>query len=548
MSDLTLKSTNELDEKLSSIEYIKNEEEYKGKAQQLNIPYINLKQFPIDKNSVAIIDKSSAIKGQIVAIAKTGQLLTVCTSNPDNIETKQIIKELEDRGFNIKLLLCSPYSLNFAYKIYDDLPKAVKDLEGILTLSDDLLNSTADENEKTGASTTILIDTIVSKALVKKASDIHIEPEEKQTNIRYRLDGVLQPILTLNQTQYNNLLSRIKVISGLKLNIHAVPQDGRFTIRTRVKDIETRVSILPGAYGEYIVIRILDPGSIQRKLAELGMHEWVLNKMNSLLQKTTGAILTTGPTGSGKTTTLYACINELNEPGSKIITIEDPIEYHINGIAQTQIDDRAGYTFASGLRSILRQDPDIVLVGEIRDQETAEIAMQAALTGHLVFSTLHTNDAAGAIPRLIDLGANPVSIAPAIKGVMAQRLVRRLCPDCSSVEVIHPEDLDLIGKKLNSLNEESKKLFNINESTQIAYPNPKGCKECNNLGYKGRIGVYELFEIDPEIEKLILEKPSIFDVLELAIKKGMIPMLQDGFIRVLEKTTSVEEVVRVVGT
>lgn len=548
MSDLNLKSSSDLESKLSAIEQEKAEESTKKQAYSLNLPYLNLRQFPIDKNSIAIIDKSSALKGQILCIAKTGQLLNISVVNPENSETKRIIKELEDRGFKYKTNLISLNSFYFGTKIYDDLPSVVKELEGIISISENSLSTDHSKQDITKTSTTDLIEIVIAQALLSKASDIHIEPEEKSTNIRYRLDGVLQPTFNLNPAQYTSILSRTKILSGLKLNIHAVPQDGRFTIRLKNKDIETRVSILPGAYGEYVVIRILDPSSIRVKLSELGMHDWILKKLSGLLQKSNGAILTTGPTGSGKTTTLYACISELNEPGTKIITIEDPIEYHIAGVSQTQIDDSAGYTFASGLRSILRQDPDIVLVGEIRDQETAEIAMQASLTGHLVFSTLHTNDAAGAIPRLIDLGANPVSIAPAIKGVMAQRLVRKLCEKCKKTEVIHQDNLDFMLEKLNILNESNKKIFNLTKETQICYPNPDGCTECNSIGYKGRVGIYELFEIDPEIEKLILQKPSIYDVFNLSVQKGMIPMLQDGILRVLEKSTSLEEVVRVIGT
>lgn len=548
MSDINLKSSTELENKLSSIEGEKMEESTKTKASSLNIPYLNLKQFPIDKNSIAIIDKSSALKGQIVSVAKSGQLLSICLINPDNQETQQIIREIEDRGFKTKIFLISINSFYLATKIYDDLPQTVKELEGVLPITDELLLNKVDKTKLAKTSTTELMDIIVAHALSSKASDIHIEPEEKETAIRYRLDGVLQPTFKLNNNQYSSILSRTKILSGLKINIHSTPQDGRFTIRLKNKDIETRVSILPGAYGEYIVIRILDPGSIRIDLDQLGMHDWIVKQIKNLLQKTTGAILTTGPTGSGKTTTLYACINNLNEPGTKIITIEDPIEYHIAGISQTQVDDRAGYTFASGLKSILRQDPDIILVGEIRDQETAEIAMQASLTGHLVFSTLHTNDAAGAIPRLIDLGANPVSIAPAIKGIMAQRLIRKLCDKCKIQEVIHQDDLDFILEKLNSLSEESKKLFSVSKDSKLSYPKPEGCDNCDGIGYKGRLGVYELFEIDPEIERLILQKPSIFDVYNLAIKKGMIPMLHDGIIRVINQETSLAEVVRVVGT
>jgi len=333
-------------------------------------------------------------------------------------------------------------------------------------------------------------------------------------------------------------------MSGLKINIHDAPQDGRFTIRRTGYDIEVRVSILPGAYGENIVMRILDPSAIKQKLEDLGMRTDILTTVKKLLEKTTGAILTTGPTGSGKTTTLYAFINHLNSPDMKIITIEDPIEYHIGGISQTQVDAHAGYTFAGGLRSIVRQDPDVILVGEIRDVETAEIAMQAALTGHLVLSTLHTNDAAGTIPRLIDLGVRPVTIAPAVNAAMAQRLVRRLCPSCRKKTQIRSNDLRILTNYLSNL-PKSIKMPALNGSLEIYYP--QECKACNNTGYRGRVGVYEIFEIDDEMEKVILKSPAISDVQELAVKKGMITLLQDGLLKVLEGVTSMEEVLRVIG-
>ena len=358
------------------------------------------------------------------------------------------------------------------------------------------------------------------------------------------MTGVQTCALPISPAGYPGLLSRIKLLAGLKINIHESPQDGRFTIRKKDKDIEVRVSVLPGAYGENIVMRILDPSTIKQKLEDLGMRDDVLAQIKKLLEKTTGAILTTGPTGSGKTTTLYAFVRHVNKPDVKVITIEDPIEYHMEGISQTQVDPKAGYTFSGGLRSIVRQDPDVILVGEIRDVETAEIAMQAALTGHLVFSTLHTNDAAGAIPRLIDLGVRPVTIAPALNVAMAQRLVRRLCQKCKKKQRAGSGDTALLKKYLATL-PKNIKIPELGETLEIY--SPQQCKECNDTGYQGRIGVYEIFEIDAEIEKLILKSPAISEVQELAVKKGMVTLLQDGLLKVLEGVTSIEEVMRVIG-
>ena len=406
----------------------------------------------------------------------------------------------------------------------DEIGKEIKNLSDLK----DKISKTA---------TTEILEIIFAGALKTEASDIHFEPEEKGVRLRFRIDGVLQDMAEFDKAAWVPVLNRIKLMAGLKLNVHDRPQDGRFTIRSGV-DIEIRVSALPGAYGESIVMRMLDPRTIKNGLEELGLNEELLEEVKKQLKKTTGAILTTGPTGSGKTTTLYAFLNWVNKPGIKAITIEDPIEYHIKGVYQTQVEPEKGYSFSSGLRSIVRQDPDVILVGEIRDAETAEIAMHAALTGHLVFSTLHTNDAAGTIPRLIDMGIKPQIIAPAINMAMAQRLVRKLCPSCKIQDKIEPEVLEKIQKVLSPIKDRLK-LPKLDSSLKINFPG-KGCKECNELGYKGRIGVYEAFVIDKEMEKLILKSPAISDIQELAEKEGMITMLQDAYLKLLSGITSIE--------
>lgn len=393
------------------------------------------------------------------------------------------------------------------------------------------------KNKISKTPTTEAIEIIFSGAISVKASDIHFEPEEKNIRLRLRVDGVLENVFDFEKKDYPTILNRIKLMAGLKINIHNAPQDGRLTLSSKEVDIEVRISALPGAYGESIVMRLLDPRTLKKDLEELGIRPELLEEIKKQLKKTTGAILTTGPTGSGKTTTLYAFLNFVNKPGIKIITIEDPIEYHIKGISQTQVEPEKGYSFASGLRSIVRQDPDVILVGEIRDVETSETAMHAALTGHLVFTTLHTNDAAGVIPRLIDMGAKPQIIAPAINLAMAQRLVRKLCQECKKKVEISTEELKKIDKTLKNIKKIDKN--NIFEAT--------GCKECNFTGYQGRIGVFEAFLIDEEIENLILKSPAISEIRESIIKKGMITMLQDGYLKVLEGTTDMAEIERVIG-
>lgn len=388
--------------------------------------------------------------------------------------------------------------------------------------------------------TTEILELLFAGAISARASDIHLEPEEKDIRLRFRIDGILNDILDLNKGDYPAILNRIKLTAGLKINIHDAPQDGRFTLKKEGAEIEVRVSVLPGAYGESIVMRLLDPQALKKNLEELGIREELLEEIKKQLKKTTGAILTTGPTGSGKTTTLYAFINFVNKPGVKIVTIEDPIEYHIKGISQTQVEPEKGYDFSNGLRSIVRQDPDVILVGEIRDSETAEVAMHAALTGHLVFSTLHTNDAAGTVPRLIDIGTKPQVMAPAINIIMAQRLVRKLCRECREKSETTPEESEKIKNVLKNLPESGKKIgFEIYRA--------RGCKKCNFSGYKGRIGIFEAFAIDEEIEKLILKSPSISEIRDLLRKKGFITMLQDAYLKILEGITDLKEVEKILG-
>ena len=382
--------------------------------------------------------------------------------------------------------------------------------------------------------TTETLELLFGKAVSSGASDIHFEPEEKSIRLRFRIDGILEDVMDLNKNDYPAILNRIKLMAGLKINIHDSGQDGRFVIKKENSDIEARVSVLPGAYGESVVMRLLDPQTLRKNLEELGMRDELLEEIKKQLKKTTGSILTTGPTGSGKTTTLYAFLNFVNKPGIKIITIEDPIEYRIEGISQTQVEPNKGYSFANGLRSIVRQDPDVILVGEIRDSETIEIVMHAALTGHLVFSTLHTNDAAGTIPRLIDMGAKPQIIAPAINLAMAQRLVRKLCQKCKKKIKASPEQVKKIKEVLGKTN-------------GIEVFKKGGCEKCNQTGYKGRIGVFEAFTVDDELERLILKSPAISETRDFLRKKGMITMLQDSYLKILDGITDFEEVGRILG-
>jgi type II secretory ATPase GspE/PulE/Tfp pilus assembly ATPase PilB-like protein len=391
---------------------------------------------------------------------------------------------------------------------------------------------------------TELISVILYGSIILDSSDIHIEPEKEDIRLRVRIDGVLHEVLKLEEKEYKTILSRIKLLSSLKLNITNKPQDGRFSIVAQNTLIEIRTSSLPSEYGETIVLRILNPKNLI-EIEALGLRKDLVDILNKEINRPHGMIIVTGPTGSGKTTTLYAVLKRLNSPEIKIITIEDPIEYHIQGISQTQVDPSKGYTFASGLRSIVRQDPDVILVGEIRDKETAEIALQASLTGHLVLSTLHTNDAAGAVARLVDLGVETSSIAPALNIVIAQRLPRKVCKNCFRLEKPSEEEMLKIKTKLKNVKKDFLPPAFFEKDFKI--PKAQGCENCNFTGYKGRIGIYEFFLVDDEIEKLIIKKPSMVEIRDKAIEKGMILMYQDGLIKVLEKMTTIEEIDRVVG-
>jgi type II secretory ATPase GspE/PulE/Tfp pilus assembly ATPase PilB-like protein len=386
--------------------------------------------------------------------------------------------------------------------------------------------------------TTELWEIILTSAIALDCSDIHIEPEENRTKLRVRIDGVLQDIFYFDSQIRQSLISRVKLLSGLKLNVLDRPQDGRFSILLGDLPVEIRVSSLPSEYGETIVLRILNPKKLI-ELEKMGLRKDLLETFLRQIEKPNGMIIVTGPTGSGKSSTLYAFLKKINNPEIKVITIEDPIEYHLEGISQTQVDPARGYDFSSGLRSIMRQDPDAVLVGEIRDLETASIALQAALTGHLVFSTLHTNDAAGTIPRLQALGEKPANIAPAINMAIAQRLARRVCPKCVKMEKPSPEEFIEIKKALQGL-PENIKIPKISPAMKI--PKAKGCAYCNSTGYKGRIAIFEALINDNEIEKSILTSPAASVLNAMAIKKGMVPMRQDGFIKILEGITTIEEI------
>lgn len=543
--------------KLAVLRRKEEEESVKILAGKYALPYADLSLFPIETDALLILPESEARKGELVIFQQTGKKISVGVKNPEKSETKAFLAKLAEKGYHSTLFLVSLSSLGHAWNFYAHAKHREQFVSGAIQVSSekieklraslrDIKEIQKQIEEAFREKTTEILELIIAGSLAADASDIHFEPEKEATRLRYRLDGVLHTMSSsLPQRLYKLLMSRIKLVSDLKLNIHGRAQDGRFTIKTAEGDIEVRVSVLPGPDGENIVMRILNPRSIQITLEELGMQPWIKKTMLEELDKPNGMILTTGPTGSGKTTTLYAFLKKVHTSEIKIITIEDPIEYHILGVEQTQVEPEKGYSFENGLRSIVRQDPDVILVGEIRDFETAEVAMHAALTGHLVFSTLHTNDAAGTIPRLLDLGVKPAIIAPAINVSMAQRLLRKLCMFCRIEGFSVPEEKEKIEKELKLL--PSSVTAPLQSAWKPYHAKEEGCRECNGTGYKGRVGVFEIILITAKIEQLIIKEPSEFEIKKEAQEQGQITMRQDGLLKIVAGITDSAELERVVG-
>ncbi len=530
-------------------------------AQQLAVkigyPYADLGKMPVSLDAVKVISENEARDGKVAGIEIRARQLAIVAVNPDLPATKKIIADLRDKKYDVKVFVVSPSGLASAWRFYKFVKPVTENITGKVSITktrlDDLrarlTSIEACKNELAGidfikTSVVVIVEIILAGSLAMRASDIHTEAGEKKAKIRFRIDGLLHDIFDeFPLAPYANFISHIKLLSGMKLNVHDEAQDGRFSIKLADKEVEMRVSVLPAEFGETIVMRILDPAATMVGLPELGLREDNLTLVEKNLKKPNGLILNTGPTGSGKTTTLYAFLRNMNNPEEKIITLEDPIEYQIEGVEQTQVDDEAGYTFANGLRAIVRQDPDVILVGEVRDLETADIALQAALTGHLVFSTLHTNDAVGAVPRLINLGVKPVSIGPALTLVIAQRLVRVLCPYCKKPS---PPDA-ATAEKIKSFLERLPAKIDKSKYEQYAVSAAAGCDQCSGIGYKGRIGIFEFLEGGADIETTILKEASEVALREVAKRQEMITMQEDGILKVLIGTTTFDEVVGATG-
>jgi type II secretory ATPase GspE/PulE/Tfp pilus assembly ATPase PilB-like protein len=549
------------DEESVTGRFAKKQSEIKGKeiekqtelqANAQGLSYVNLFGFPISPEALVLIQEEKARELNLVCFFYDGKNIRLgCLEASPAV--KEELAHLSEQYFaEGRLYLISKNSFDYALEAYRSIPKVKRYESGVEISEENLekfkeaISSYKSLNDKINeVNITDVITLMLATAMKVGASDIHIEAEENGVAVRIRIDGVLQEAAVINRDKWKKIISRLKILARVKINIENKPQDGRYTIYLKNKKIDVRSSFLPTAYGESVVMRLLDSSEAALELEKLGVRPEIMPILQREISKPNGLILTTGPTGSGKTTTLYAVINKLNLPGAKIITLEDPIEYQLKGINQSQVDVKRGYTFSDGLRSILRQDPNVVMVGEIRDLETAEIAVQASLTGHLVLSTLHTNDAAGVIPRLIDIGVKPYFLVPSINAVIGQRLVRKLCPYCRQEHELSSEENEQVNKILAVVSPRAG--LNIPATLPKIYQAGAGCEKCNFIGYKGRLGIYEVFTMNDNIKQLTIDKAPSFKILQQAIENGMITMLQDGVLKVLEGITSLAEVYRVIG-
>jgi len=517
----------------------------------LGIPFVNLEKEIIPKEILQIIPEPIAKKYKIIAFKKTNRDLKVAMLNPEDLQTIDFIRK--KTGLKIYPCIFTEEGINNALKQYEQSLKA--EFGDIIDKNSEEVSGEEDlEKAAQDLPVIRIVDTLLKHAILQEASDIHIEPDEKEVRVRYRLDGILHDAMTLPKTVMDGIVARIKILSNLKLDEHRLPQDGRFKIEQDDRRVAFRVSMLPVYAGEKIVMRLLDESSKGLTLEGMGLWGNPLEIIHQAIKKPNGMILVTGPTGSGKTTTLYTIMDILNTPQVNISTVEDPIEYKMFRINQTQVNPAIGLTFSQGLRALLRQDPDIIMVGEIRDEETMEIAIHSAMTGHLVLSTLHTNSAAGTIPRLIDMGAEPFLVASTINVVMAQRLVRKLCPDCRQAYNLDKElteslqsqvDMDRvleIAKKNNLLD---KNIIENFDWSKVNFYHPAGCSRCRQEGYKGRVGIFEVVEISEKISGMISKRSSSDEIEKEAQNEGMIKMMEDGIIKALQGVTSIEEIFRV---
>ncbi len=539
--------------KLAELHRKEEEELIRVLAGKYGHQYINLHGVAINTDALRLVDENRAHVAEIALFEKINRKIRAAIRNPNNKETQNVVADLADRGFELEIFMVSTASLEHAWARYEDIKRATASQKGVLDIEAEAvarfaasIQSTKDiaagvatiSKNKSARKVSETLEVILGGALALGASDIHLEPEEAMVRVRVRLDGVLVDVADIPRETYELLRSRLKLLSGLKLNVTNRAQDGRFTIDVGEKALEIRSSVIPGAYGESVVMRVLDPSTISLSMDELGINPALFAVIDEELRRPTGMILTTGPTGSGKTTSLYAFLQKIHQPEIKVVTLEDPIEYHLEGIVQTQVG--GDYDFASGLRAILRQDPDVIMVGEIRDRDVAETAVHAALTGHLVLSTLHTNSAVGTFPRLVDLGIDARMIGSALNLALAQRLVRKLCSHCKRERAATHEEETLIRSFLENV------LGAPDTSSTLTLFEAAGCDRCAGTGYQGRIGIYEGIRVDSTVERAIIEDLREDSILAAAAHQKIPNMQQDGLIKVLQGLTSLTELERVI--
>ena len=502
-------------------------------GQVYNVPAVNLEETQPDPDAVSLIPSEVAMKFQVVPVKRQGRVLTVAMANPDNIFAIDDIKFIT--GLEVRPVVAPESAIKKAidrlYDSADSLASVMRDMQEDFEIVDEAAEELAlEEVESIDAPVVKLVNSLIADAVGKHASDIHIEPYEKQMRVRFRIDGMLHEMMSPPFKMKGAIISRLKIMAELDIAEKRVPQDGRIKIRIGGKPIDLRVSTLPTIYGEKLVMRILDKSNLQIDLTRLGFEEQALARFLTAIESPYGMVLATGPTGSGKSTTLYSALNKINKPFCNIMTAEDPVEYNIDGINQVNVHESIGLTFAMSLRAFLRQDPNIIMVGEIRDLETASIATKAALTGHLVLSTLHTNDAASSINRLIDMGIEPFLVSSSIIMIIAQRLVRKLCDKCKQPITLHEETLRELGI--------------VESPGELTLFEAKGCVACNDTGYSGRRGLYEVMAISNTIREMIIERRQSGDLKQQAIKEGMLTLRADGLEKVKKGVTSLEEILR----
>ena len=532
------KSNEKIGQVLISMDAIDEDDFITAFSMQMGYPKAdNFLLLEADQDAVRLIPEDFAKTNSVLAVKKSDKAITIVMEDPEDIATIDSVKRLT--GLDTDIVVVGSELLNKAMdQLYGEITKAgqvEEAIQGITVISGDEDSSeevdlSPENASEEDAPIVKLVNLILQEAIKERATDIHVEPQEKKVNVRIRIDGVLQIIMTPPATSLSGLVTRIKILSKLNIAEKRLPQDGRFSIKTAAKDIDVRVSILPTIYGEKIVMRLLDKSGFDFNLTTLGFPKKNLGVFKKVISQPYGMVVVSGPTGSGKSTSLYAALKEIKDEKTNITTVEDPVEYQLDGISQVQVFDDIGLTFGSTLRSILRQDPDILLIGEIRDGETADIAVKFSLTGHLVFSTVHANDAPGTLTRLLDIGIAPFLVGSCLNLVMAQRLVRKLCRKCKEKYAPTAEELALIGLTKKVV---KKKLFRI-----------KGCADCRNTGYRGRTAIFEMIPMTRELRKLVFDNANEDEIRQAAIKNGMVTLRDAGNERVLDGTTSVEEVLR----